>query len=53
VKGNYKGNSIEILNILGQKVVETTTQDPIDIRFLPHGMYNLRMGGIVKKFVKD
>ncbi|MFH1052123.1 MAG: YCF48-related protein [bacterium] len=45
-------DSIELYSTLGLKVLETKYQDKIDISTLPSGMYFLKAGDKVYKFIK-
>ena len=51
--------NITITNTLGQTVMDkklspnTKEEMELDISFLPHGIYFLKAGDVVKKFVKE
>lgn len=55
-QGNLTSNSVEIFNILGEKVLSLEMKDDsnikIDISSLPNGLYFLHIGDITGKFVK-
>ncbi len=48
----HDGEKFEIYSVYGIKIIEGTCQVKIDISYLPAGLYFVRIGNKVQKFVK-